>query len=111
MVERGEPFPEVRAGIAYGDVVSRLGDVYGPVVNIASRLTSLAKPCRVLVDREMYKVLKPLEDEFRVRRSRTATVKGYSRLDTYSLKRPRSGGGRSPLDAIRETLDVPVLPR
>ena len=82
-------FPELRIGLAYGDVMTRLGDVYGPVVNIASRLTSLAKPCRVLLDREMGNALKPQEDEFRVRRSRTATVRGYSRLDTYALKRPR----------------------
>ena len=101
-------FPEVRVGVAYGDVMTRLGDVFGPVVNIASRLTSLSKPCRVLVDRGMNRELKPLEEEFRLRRGRTATVKGYARLDTYSLKRPRSGGR---LDSLRETLDASVLPR
>ena len=37
-------YPEVRAGVAYGDVVSRLGDVFGPTVNIAARLTSVARP-------------------------------------------------------------------
>src|SRR4051812_11950372 len=54
MTSRGsdpnDDFPEVRAGLAYGDVVSRLGDVFGPTVNIASRLTSLARPCSVLID-------------------------------------------------------------
>lgn len=87
--QAGETFPELRIGMAYGDVVSRLGDVFGPVVNIASRLTSLARPGRTLVDRELHAVLKPLEDRFRVRRSRTATVKGYTRLDTWSLRRPK----------------------
>ncbi len=82
-------FPEVRVGLAYGDVVNRLGDVYGPVVNIASRLTSLARPGRILLDRGMQEQLKPLEEEFRVKRSRTASVRGYSRLDTYAMKRPR----------------------
>ncbi len=86
--EDGE-FPEVRVGLAYGDVVSRLGDVFGPVVNIASRLTSLARPGRVLIDREMRDVLTPQTSEFRVRRSRTATVRGYSRLDTWALKAPK----------------------
>ena len=55
VTERGadedDRFPQVRAGIAYGDVVSRLGDVFGPTVNIASRLTSVARPGTVLVDR------------------------------------------------------------
>jgi adenylate cyclase len=84
-----EDFPEVRVGLAYGEVVNRLGDVYGPVVNIASRLTSLARPGKVLLDRGMRDELKDAEEEFRVKRSRTASVRGYSRLDTYALKRPR----------------------
>ena len=55
--EKDDEFPRVRAGLAYGDVVSRLGDVYGPIVNIASRLTSVARPGSVLVDRGAYEVL------------------------------------------------------
>lgn len=59
--ERGsdedDKFPDVRAGLAYGEVVSRLGDVYGPTVNIASRLTSVARPGSVLVDRGAYEAL------------------------------------------------------
>jgi adenylate cyclase len=86
--ELAEEFPDVRVGVAYGDVLSRMGDVFGEVVNIASRLTSLAKPNRVLVNREMGELLRQ-HDEFRVRRSRTTTVKGYVRLETWSLKRPR----------------------
>jgi adenylate cyclase len=87
--EGGNGFPEVRVGLAYGDVVSRLGDVFGPVVNIASRLTSVARPGRVLIDREMQEELKPLTEEFRVRRARTTSVKGYTLLDTWALKAPK----------------------
>ena len=83
-------FPTVRVGLGYGEVVSRLGDVFGPVVNIASRLTTLARPGRVLIDRELHEALKPMTEEFRVRRGRTTAVKGYSRLDTWALKRPKS---------------------
>jgi adenylate cyclase len=89
-------FPEVRVGLAYGDVVSRLGDVFGPVVNIASRLTSIARPGKVLLDREMREVLKPLTEEFRVRRARTATVRGYSRLDSWALKAPKQPKSKPP---------------
>ena len=52
-----DEFPEVRAGVAYGDVVSRLGDVFGPTVNIASRLTSVARPGSVLIDRGAHDAL------------------------------------------------------
>ncbi len=59
--ERGadaeDKFPDVRAGVAYGEVVSRLGDVYGPTVNIASRLTSVARPGSVLIDKGAYDAL------------------------------------------------------
>ena len=41
---------EPRAGLAFGDVISRYGDYYGPVVNLAARLTDLAVPKEVLVD-------------------------------------------------------------
>jgi adenylate cyclase len=86
--ELNEEFPDVRVGVAYGDVLSRMGDVFGEVVNIASRLTSLAKPGRVLLNREMADLLRE-DDEFRVRRSRTTAVKGYARLETWTLKRPK----------------------
>jgi adenylate cyclase len=89
-----EHFPEVRVGVAYGEVLSRLGDVFGEVVNIASRLTSLARPARVLMNRELADLLVDLDDEFRVRRARTAAVKGYSRLETWSLKRPKQEATR-----------------
>ena len=89
----------MRVGAAYGAVLRRLGDVFGEPVNIASRLTSIARPGRVLVDRELAEALRPHEEEFRLRRVRGISVKGYSRLETWALKRPRGlrgprGGGR-----------------
>ncbi len=41
---------EPRGGVCYGDVITRHGDYYGPVVNLASRLADLAVPGEVLVD-------------------------------------------------------------
>jgi adenylate cyclase len=41
---------EPRGGVAYGEVISRHGDYYGTVVNLASRLAELAIPKEVLVD-------------------------------------------------------------
>jgi adenylate cyclase len=41
---------EPRGGVAYGEVISRHGDYYGTIVNLASRLAELAIPGEVLVD-------------------------------------------------------------
>jgi len=41
-------FPRLRAGIAAGDAVSRAGDWFGSPVNIASRVTAVARPGAVL---------------------------------------------------------------
>lgn len=92
-----DDFPAVRAGVAYGEVVTRLGDVFGPVVNIAARLTSVARPDSVLIDRGMYAALTGIEDDdtdepqdaeetpYRFRRLRRVAVKGYSRLQVWVL--------------------------
>jgi adenylate cyclase len=42
--------PDVRVGISTGTVLTRMGDVFGRTVNLASRLTALATPGSVLVD-------------------------------------------------------------
>ena len=114
LTERGtdpdDGFPSVRAGVAYGEVVNRLGDVFGPVVNVASRLTSAARPDSVIVDAGMYAHLSgrtsvdPDDDAdadeldedssaYRLRRMRRFSVKGYARLQAWALRRPRGATG------------------
>ena len=99
-----DAFPQVRVGAAYGAVLRRLGDVFGEPVNIASRLTSLARPGRVLVDRQLSEALRDHEDEFRLRRIRGISVKGYSRLETWALKHPR--GSDDPAEVAGEALEA-----
>ena len=87
-------FPEVRVGTAYGPVIARLGDIFGATVNLASRLTSLARPGRVLMDHELAQLVRESqadldEPELRVRRTRRASVKGYEHLEPWALKRPK----------------------
>jgi adenylate cyclase len=48
--DEGERFPWLRAGLAYGQVLPQWGDYYGRSVNLASRITSLARPGSVVVD-------------------------------------------------------------
>ena len=84
---RDEDFPELRVGLAWGPTVARLGDVLGPVVNIASRLTSTSRPGRVLIDKCLAEKLEDHEN-FRLRRVRRTSVKGYRKLEPWSLRRP-----------------------
>ena len=100
LARRGEDeddaFPRVRAGMAYGEVVNRLGDVFGATVNIASRLTSVARPGSLLVDEGAYRELSgESHDEdvdesasasYSFRRVRRLSVKGYARLRAWSVR-------------------------
>ncbi|MFI6445407.1 adenylate/guanylate cyclase domain-containing protein [Kitasatospora sp. NPDC050543] len=47
-----DTMPELRVGMAFGTVTSRMGDVFGTTVNLASRLTSIAPKDAVLIDGE-----------------------------------------------------------
>ena len=49
----GEDFPQLRAGAAIGLALPRAGDWFGRPVNLASRITSIARPGSVLVEREV----------------------------------------------------------
>jgi adenylate cyclase len=46
--EEGEQFPQLRAGVSFGPTLSQGGDVYGREVNLASRITGIARPGSVL---------------------------------------------------------------
>ncbi|MCH1865589.1 adenylate/guanylate cyclase domain-containing protein [Nocardioides sp. CFH 31398] len=101
LVERGEDadddFPRVRAGLAHGPVVQRLGDVFGQTVNLAARVTSAARPGTVLVDQGAHDVLcgdhgdspAAREGRFALRRVRRASVKDYSGLRVWALRHGR----------------------
>ena len=95
---RDEDFPELRVGLAWGPTVSRLGDVLGPVVNIASRLTSTSRPGRVLVDKRLAEELED-DERFKLRRVRRTSVKGYRKLEPWSLVRAT---GDEPADEDRD---------
>ncbi len=85
-VEQDDTLPPLRVGVAAGPVVSRLGDVFGQTVNIASRLTSLARPGSVLVDEGMADAL-GADPRFALRSLRPASVRGYHHLKSWRLRR------------------------
>jgi adenylate cyclase len=49
----GEDFPQLRAGTAVGPALLRAGDWFGRPVNLASRITQVARPGSLLADREV----------------------------------------------------------
>jgi adenylate cyclase len=78
--------PPLRVGAAYGPVLTRLGDVYAPVVNLASRLTSIARPSAVLVDEQLARRLRGVRD-YRIRPLSQVAVRGYDSLQPWLVRR------------------------
>jgi adenylate cyclase len=89
-----DDIPELRIGLAYGSVLTRLGDIYGEPVNLASRLTSIARPDSILVDRELAAALED-DGRFRLRRARPRPVRGYALLQGFRLRRAEATGDDS----------------
>ncbi|WP_031086748.1 adenylate/guanylate cyclase domain-containing protein [Streptomyces sp. NRRL WC-3549] len=88
-VEADQRLPRVRTGLAHGAVLSRFGDVYGAAVNIAARLTGVARPGTVLVDTVFAGELAGLAG-YELRALRPVSVRGYSRLRPVLLRPPRA---------------------
>jgi moderate conductance mechanosensitive channel len=82
--------PALRVGMAAGRVLTRFGGAYGPVVNRAARLTSLARPGTALVDAELAAALRA-DRRYRLQHLRPGAVRGYQHLRSWAL-RPRDQG-------------------
>ncbi|MGB9305204.1 MAG: adenylate/guanylate cyclase domain-containing protein [Mycobacterium sp.] len=54
VVDTDNDFPRLRAGVASGMAVSRAGDWFGSPVNMASRVTGVARPGTVLVSEAVW---------------------------------------------------------
>ncbi|WP_429418418.1 adenylate/guanylate cyclase domain-containing protein [Nocardia sp. GAS34] len=78
--------PELRVGLAYGVVLQRFGDLYGSTVNVAARLTGVARPRTVLIDDGAAAQLDG-EPEFAMRHLRSVHVRGIDRLRSHVLRR------------------------
>lgn len=80
--------PDVRVGIATGTVLSRMGDVFGRTVNLASRLTALAAPGTVLVDADTAEALEG-HPEVSFDAQRTRAVRGMGLVRPGVVRRTR----------------------
>ena len=92
--------PDVRLGLASGEVVTRMGDVFGPPVNLAARLTALARRNRVLVDEATAAALPP--ERYETRRLTARPLRGFGLVEPVAV---RSGGltGRRALSPTGDT--------
>ncbi len=76
--------PDVRIGLAHGPVLRSLGDVYGPTVNLASRLTALAQPGTVITDPTTASSLRPNPDIVLVPQRRRF-LRGFGQLQPLMM--------------------------
>ena len=78
--------PSVRVGVAVGKVVSQSGDLYGPVVNLASRATMAARPGSVLISSSLAELLAG-DDRYSVRPIKPHRLKGIGTVQLSVLRR------------------------
>ncbi|RPF22459.1 adenylate/guanylate cyclase domain-containing protein [Myceligenerans xiligouense] len=86
-----EPEIPVRVGFVWGRVLSRFGDVFGPSVNLASRLTDQAEPSTVLVDKATADTLASTSSEYALTRQPVREVPGIGPLAPVRLQRAYTG--------------------
>ncbi|NKZ05715.1 adenylate/guanylate cyclase domain-containing protein [Actinomadura latina] len=83
--------PDVRVGVAYGPVLPLMGDVFGTTVNLAARLTSLARPGSVVIDSELAARLEK-DPAYQVTRIVRRPVRGLGIVQPYVLRRKAEPG-------------------
>jgi adenylate cyclase len=77
--------PDVRLGLATGSVIMRLGDVFGSPVNMAARLTGVARRNRVITDHATAEMLPP--DQFDTRTLPARPVRGFGLVEPVAVRR------------------------
>ena len=87
--------PDARVGMAHGNVVHRLGDVFGTTVNRASRLTAAAPASGVFVDDPLARLLAPLS-AFSTTPTRRRTLRGLGEVVPSRLVRVTGVRGPQP---------------
>ncbi len=76
--------PPVRSGLSFGAVLSRDGDYFGPVVNLASRVVDLAAPGRVLASADVRDAV----DAFRFASIGVPELKGFDEpIEVFEVHR------------------------
>ncbi len=85
VIGRDPRMPDVRVGLASGGVVLRLGDVFGPPVNLAARLTQVARRNRIIVDHATADLLPA--DQIESRPLPPRPVRGFGVVEPVAVRR------------------------
>ncbi len=85
VIGRDPRMPDIRVGLASGSVVMRMGDVFGPPVNMAARLTAVARRNRIIIDAATAELLPP--DQFETRRLPARPVRGFGLVEPVAVRR------------------------
>lgn len=84
VIGRDSRMPDVRLGLASGGVAMRMGDVFGPPVNLAARLTAVARRNRVIID-DATAALLP-EDDYDTRRLPARPLRGFGLVEPINVR-------------------------
>jgi adenylate cyclase len=85
--------PDVRVGLARGPALAWDGDLFGPTVNLASRLVNVARPGAVLVSETLADALEG-RPEYVLRHLRAIRLQGIGRVRIRVLRRAEPSHGR-----------------
>ncbi len=81
--------PKLRVGLAFGDVMVRQGDFYGPTVNLAARLVSSAEAGTALTDSGMHRRLARVRVGYAFVAAGKYNLAGFEEpVEAYQLLRP-----------------------
>ncbi len=87
VIGKDRRLPDISIGLASGPVITKLGDVFGPPVNLAARLTALARRNRILVDPATVQRLPAGDYDFL--RLTAREVRGFGIIEPVAV-RPRT---------------------
>jgi adenylate cyclase len=77
-----------RGGLATGELITRAGDYYGPVVNLASRIADLAVPDEILVSTDVREETTKATDDYRFDPAGRRMLKGFDEpIEVFSVTR------------------------
>src|SRR5690606_25082835 len=108
---RDDQVSDMRVGLAYGPLIEREGDLYGPVVNLASRITAIAFPGTVVVDAGLREHLAG-DPGYVLRTMRPRYLKDIGRVKLWVLRRagPPEARFAARRRALREAVSARVEP-